>query len=112
MKRLIVSVFLFFVSQSGQCQQWNDVGGGINQWVNAMEVDTANNLLYVGGLFTTAGSTSANSIATWNPTNSSWSALGNGLTYQGNLAVGTALSANDLQRKWPNDSVQRMIRSK
>src|SRR5690348_1911989 len=68
-------ILLFFSNTIAFSQQWNDVGGGIDLWVNVMKVDTTNDLLYVGGAFNTAGGLSANSIAIWD--GSAWSNVGN-----------------------------------
>lgn len=62
---------------------WSNVGAGLKGTfgpgeVLTFEVDTINNLLYVGGVFDTAGSTPAKNIAKWNGT--SWSGLGSGVS--------------------------------
>jgi hypothetical protein len=44
-----------------------------------MALDNVNNKLYVGGNFTSASGTSANRIAVWDISTSTWSALGTGL---------------------------------
>lgn len=62
---------------------------GLNGYCNALAIDSVGNV-YVGGVFTQAGSTSANSIAKWD--GSSWSALGNGLTKSGGTASCRALA--------------------
>jgi hypothetical protein len=90
-KQLIAIIFLNYIL-CANAQQWQDVSGGINQWVNAMEVDTANNLLYVGGLFTTAGGLSANSIAVWNGT--TWQAIGNNEVFKNPGSVTTIAFLN------------------
>jgi hypothetical protein len=75
MIKKIVILFLVLVPFNKVfSQQWSDVGGGIDQWVNVMKVDTMNDVLYVAGDFTNAGGVSAYSIATWNGLN--WSSVG------------------------------------
>ncbi len=44
--------------------QWNNLGAGMNNRVNALAFDSAGNL-YAGGSFTTAGGNTANRIAKW-----------------------------------------------
>ena len=53
------------------------MGTGTNDYVYALAWDGAAQRLYAGGRFTTAGGTSAKSIAVWN--GSAWSALGSGM---------------------------------
>ncbi len=48
---------------------WQTLGTGVNGAVNAMAVDTVNNLLYVGGGFTQAGAVSTLYYAIWDGTN-------------------------------------------
>ncbi len=48
---------------------WQMLGTGVNGGVNAMAVDTVNNLLYVGGGFTQAGSVSTLYFAAWDGNN-------------------------------------------
>jgi hypothetical protein len=55
---------------------WTSMGGGTNNWNQAVAVD-GQGRVYVGGLFTTAGSVPANHIAMW--ADGQWSALGTGL---------------------------------
>src|SRR5438445_2203855 len=50
--------------------------------------------LYAGGNFTTAGGSTANSIAKWN--GGSWSALGSPVTGMNNEVVALAVSGSDL----------------
>jgi hypothetical protein len=61
---------------------WVSMGGvpGANGPVNAAVIDGSGNL-YIGGFFTAAGNVIANNIAEWN--GSSWSALGSGISGQG-----------------------------
>jgi hypothetical protein len=62
---------------------WSALGSGLGAGgatsCNAIAIDSLNNV-YVGGSFTTSGTTTINRIAKWVPTGSgSWSALGSGL---------------------------------
>jgi hypothetical protein len=61
---------------------WNLVGAGTNNTVYSLFASLAaqpgTNVLCVGGLFTTAGGISANSIARWN--GSSWGTFGTGMS--------------------------------
>lgn len=57
-------------------QNWSPLGTGLNDYVRAMH--EYNGQLVCGGYFTTAGGVSANKIAKWNPTTSTWSAMGMG----------------------------------
>lgn len=54
---------------------WSKVGKGTGDWVYALAAN--NNVLYAGGVFTSAGGKSASLIARWN--GSGWSALGMGI---------------------------------
>ena len=54
--------------------QWSDLNSGVNGRVSSMYVDSASGLLFVGGNFSTAGSSNINSIATWDGTN--WNSFG------------------------------------
>ena len=59
---------------------WSNVGGGVMFGVNPgypSSLGVYNGKLYVGGLFTMAGSVPAINIASWN--GSAWSAMGGGL---------------------------------
>ena len=70
---------------------WSALGSGVGVSsgtfikVEAIAIDSNNNV-YVGGYFTIAGGVSANYIAMWNPTTSTWSTLNdgdyNGVDYQ------------------------------
>jgi len=55
---------------------WSALGTGMNNFVHALEMDSAGDLYAAGG-FTNAGGVSANRIAKWDGT--SWSALGAGM---------------------------------
>ena len=76
---------------------WSALGEGANQGVSgsvlALAVSGSN--LYVGGDFTSAGGISANSIAKWDASTASWSALGEGVDHYGVFALATD-SANHL----------------
>lgn len=55
---------------------WAPLGTGVNDYVRAIHEYNGN--IIVGGYFTDAGGVSANRIAKWNPTTSTWSAMGLG----------------------------------
>ena len=56
---------------------WSDVGGGVDNYVYSLVIDSNDNL-YVGGSFVYAGlDVLCNSIARWNGT--IWSSLDNGV---------------------------------
>ena len=58
---------------------WGDaLGEGVDSSVLAVALDRANQVLYVGGSFTTAGSISASRIAKYDISTETWSALGYG----------------------------------
>lgn len=55
---------------------WSRLGGGLNGTCFALAVDSNNNI-YAGGSFTdVSGFTTADYIAQWNPTSSTWSTMG------------------------------------
>lgn len=78
--------------------QWDSVGGGMNAPVQALIVDTVNDVLYVGGGFTRAGDATAYGVAVWN--DSIWAPVGVGTDtlwgtrclamYNGNIVAGGA----------------------
>ena len=55
---------------------WSALGTGLNGRVRSIVISGDD--VYVGGDFTTAGGISANHLAKWNITNSTWSSIGNG----------------------------------
>lgn len=55
-------------------QSWLPLGLGTNNTVFAMAADTINNVLYVGGKFTTAGGQTNNYVAKWD--GNSWQNIG------------------------------------
>lgn len=74
---------------------WNGMGVGLahsssQPSCNAIAID-ASGVVYVGGYFTSAGGISANSIAKWDPSTSTWSSLGSGLQYSASLGYCYAL---------------------
>ncbi len=90
--------------------EWQALGTGMDDAVNALAVDGSGNL-YAGGKFTTAGGVPANRVARWD--GSAWSALGSGmdgevraLTFDGNgnlyagghFMTAGGLSANHIAR--------------
>ncbi len=70
---------------------WTALGQGVNGPVRALAVH--NGILYAGGQFNTAGTTTnVNNIAAWNGTN--WSHLDNGVTGNGTVFIGSLLSTS------------------
>ena len=76
---------------------WSSLGtgsaNGVNGEVNALAA--LDGKLYVGGEFTTAGGATANYVAVWDPTTSTWSSLGSGSAngVDGGIQVNTAVMA-------------------
>jgi hypothetical protein len=73
---------------------WSSVGGGVTFSASAgmiTSLEVLNNELYVGGLYTSAGSVSANGIAKWNGSN--WYALGTGINYPNGPISGIGMKA-------------------
>lgn len=58
---------------------WSALGSGLSDLPCNALASGADGFLYVGGFFTTAGGITVNNIARWNPTTSTWSAMGSGL---------------------------------
>ena len=94
-KKQFLLGFLVILFSHSYSQTWSALGTGANNTVISVTYDTINNKLYAGGIFTNAGGSSLNYIASWN--GSAWSALGSGILgssvnamviYQGNLYVG------------------------
>lgn len=75
MKSFFASSLFMLFSLSASSQYWSDVGGGMNDWVNASVVYKGS--LVVAGKFTAAGGVSASRIASWD--GNSWSPLGSGV---------------------------------
>ncbi len=80
---LVATLFLLAAVPSASAQgscTWSSVGGGVASGVAVLTVfdDGTGSALYAGGLFTTAGGVSANSVAKWDGV--SWSALGRGMS--------------------------------
>ncbi len=75
-------LFLILISsfriEFANSQTWTSVGSGMNNDIYCMQTDTANNLLYAGGYFTTAGSATVSCIAAWNGV--TWNTLGTGIS--------------------------------
>ncbi len=69
------SAIIFLIANTGSSQTWNAITTGTNGPIYASVV--LNDVLYIGGDFTTAGGVSANRIASWNGT--TWAALGTGV---------------------------------
>ncbi len=75
MKNYLILFLLFATSFINKAySQWSDVQMGTNSAINSFYVDSASNLLFVGGQFTTAGGMNINNIATWDGIN--WSSFG------------------------------------
>lgn len=96
-KTIFLLGILLIQLQFSFSQPWTSVGTGMNNIVYCLQTDTINNLLYAGGFFTSAGSTSASCIASWNGV--TWSSLSTGISsinghvrtmtiYNGELYVG------------------------
>jgi hypothetical protein len=76
---------------------WSALGGGVGgfSFATAVYAIAVNgDSVYVGGSFITAGNTSASSIAKWDVSMSSWSALSSGVVQSGSASV-YAIAAND-----------------
>ncbi|MEO7758150.1 MAG: hypothetical protein ABIS07_16350, partial [Dokdonella sp.] len=76
--------------------QWHALGdgvGGFGGGFNVYSIAVVDEDLFVGGVFDTAGNLPANSIARWNKPTQTWSALGAGLTRQGNISAVHALAS-------------------
>lgn len=98
----VLSLILLLFVNATLAQVWPAaLGAGMNNDVNAIAVDDANNIVYAGGLFTQAGGQPANKIAKW--TGSAWQPMGSGVVgnvyamkfYNGRLYVGGAFSSID-----------------
>ncbi|MGH7942153.1 MAG: hypothetical protein ACREFR_13890, partial [Limisphaerales bacterium] len=72
---------------------WSALGSGLNGTVNA--ILATNDVVYVGGSFTTAGGVTVNGIAKWDATAGAWSALGSGVSGTGASPEGSP-SVNSL----------------
>ena len=60
---------------------WSALGSGVSGDVNALTLNTARGVLYVGGSFSAAGGdNSTKRLAQWNIASSTWSALGSGVS--------------------------------
>lgn len=79
MKKTILSLLLFIALQIPLFAQynWGPVGLGTNLTVQSLAVDTNNNVLYAGGIFTLAGGSTALNVAKWDGSN--YSSLGPGV---------------------------------
>lgn len=65
---------------------------GMNNTIYSLLWDEVDSKLYAAGAFTTAGGVSANRVAVWDPSTSTWSALGTGLN---NTAFDMALDSEN-----------------
>jgi hypothetical protein len=64
--------------------------GGVNDYVYSLAFDSTRNVLYVGGIFTTAGGVTVNRIAKWDVATSTWSAL----IYNTNIGVSANVNSS------------------
>ena len=75
--------------------QWSALGDGISGSTGYYEVHAlaiAGDDLYVGGIFDRAGGAPANSIARWNTSSHTWSALGSGIVRSAQAGTVNALA--------------------
>jgi hypothetical protein len=91
MKFLLIIISLLSINQR-LYSQWSDVDSGTNSGTYALYVDTTSDLLYVGGLFNTAGGININSIATWDGTN--WNSFGNNAAFSSPGVIFSILKFN------------------
>ena len=93
MKNVII-IFLVFYSTilNKVYSQWSDVSLGTNSVVDVFYVDSASNLLFVGGQFSAAGGKNINSIATWD--GSEWNAFGNNEVFSSPGVVSAIVNYN------------------
>lgn len=69
-------VFIFtYASLPVLSQQWESVGGSVNNDIRNMYVDTLEDKIYIVGSFTTAGGQTARKVAAWDGT--VWTSLNN-----------------------------------
>jgi hypothetical protein len=69
-KKLYISLLSLLLTLPTYSQySWTNVGTGANLGVQALRGDTATNVLYLGGIFTTAGTLPALGIAKWDGAN-------------------------------------------
>ena len=73
---------------------WSALGTGLNGWVMAIAI--SGSTVYVGGLFTTAGGIAATSIAKWDTTTNTWSAVGVALYGLNGQVNALAVSGSDV----------------
>jgi len=57
--------FILALPVLSQAQTWDSVGTGLNNNVYGLLTDTANSLIYSGGVFTASGATAVNRVASW-----------------------------------------------
>ena len=62
-----VYLFILFIilSQNIYAQNWQTLGHGVNNSVNELYSDTTDNLLYIGGRFSSSDSITTNGVAIW-----------------------------------------------
>lgn len=77
-KTLYIPLFFLLFSLPTYSQySWTNVGQGANLGVQALRGDTTTNVLYLGGIFTTAGTLPTLGIAKWD--GATYSSLGQGI---------------------------------
>jgi hypothetical protein len=81
---------------------FNTLKGNPNGSIYAIAIDSNNNV-YVGGRFTSINGVSANNIAKWTNSTSSWSAMGTGVTDSENSATATNIMVYALAVDSNND---------
>lgn len=78
------SISLQFIAQidvSSETNNWSQLGSGVNSTCFALDIDTDNQKLYVGGQFTTSNGVNPvtmRNVGCWDITSSTWSAIGSG----------------------------------
>ncbi len=78
--------------------KWSRLGTGVGNDNNGDQVAslaTAGNVLYAGGLFSSAGGVAATGVAQWNLQTPGWSALGSGLSCVSDDCTGDYANAVD-----------------
>ena len=70
LKSAIIAVFfIFYLTNTGLCQHWQDIAGNINDAINCFYEDTISGNLYIGGSFTKIGGLPIKFFAKWNGLN-------------------------------------------
>jgi len=82
-KKILVYCFLFFTFYNASAQTWNALGVGVNNTVESLLAHDS--VLYVGGIFDSAGGGLSRGIAQWN--GKTWSSVGSGFGPTGGYGV-------------------------